>query len=167
MTEQAITGFVMNRDLQRNLLLRMREVYPHDMIEYLGERKVSSEVINALLYMQEHGLCVARIQRSIDDLIAWGGAQITARGLDFLEDDGGLSAILGVVTVKLHAETVRELIAAKIDQAKISEADKSGLKKQLASLPQTALQAATSDLMRAGLEHVSDVAHWVRTLGGF
>ena len=47
-------------------------------------------------------------------------------GIDFLTDDGGLSAILGVVTVKLHSDTIQALIAAKIDQAEISDSEKAG-----------------------------------------
>ena len=42
---------------------------------------------------------------------------ITAKGLDFLEDDGGLSAILGAITVKLDPDDLRALIAARIEES--------------------------------------------------
>src|SRR5882672_5223716 len=42
-------------------------------------------------------------------------ATITVKGLDFLQDDGGLGAILNVVTVRFEAETLRALIEAKVD----------------------------------------------------
>ena len=43
-------------------------------------------------------------------------------------DDGGLSAILGVVTVKLHSDTIQALLNTKIDQADIPPEEKSKLK---------------------------------------
>ncbi len=82
------------------------------------------------------------MQVGADGFIQLGAASITAAGLDFLADDGGLSAILGVVTVKVHADTIRDLIAAKIDTADLPVEKKSALKKQLAALPETALRAA-------------------------
>lgn len=43
------------------------------------------------------------------DGLAFSESTITAASLDFLEDDGGLSAILGIITVKLHADTIKGL----------------------------------------------------------
>jgi hypothetical protein len=76
--------------------------------------------------------------------------------LDFLADDGGLSAILGVVTVRLDATTIRDLIAAKVDAAAIPIEEKSVLKRNLAALSETALKGATTDLVKAGLDHLPD-----------
>jgi hypothetical protein len=44
---------------------------------------------------------------------------LTGHGLGLLEDEGGLTAILGVVIVKLHAETTRDLIAARIQDSNL------------------------------------------------
>jgi hypothetical protein len=54
-------------------------------------------------------------------------AKITARGLDFLEDDGGLGAILNVVTIRLEADTLRQLLETKINASDMPEADKQTL----------------------------------------
>ena len=89
----------------------------------------------------------------------------TPAGLDFLSEDGGLSAILGVVTVKLHADTIRDMIAAKIEAAPIPANEKSALKRHLAALSETGLKAATTDLVKIGLEHLPDAIHWLQTLG--
>ena len=78
---------------------------------------------------------------------------ITAAGLDFLEDGGGLSAILGVVTVRLHADTVRALIDAKIEASPIPAEEKSRLRKVLAHLSEASLRVATTDLVKSGLDH--------------
>jgi hypothetical protein len=89
-----------DRSFQRSLLLWMRDKYPsmaHDVPKSLdGNDRL---FYFNLLYLQEHGLCEALTQESLDGKFSWGGAKITAKGVDFLENDGGLSAILGVVTV--------------------------------------------------------------------
>ncbi|HLW92549.1 MAG TPA: hypothetical protein VKS78_14790 [Roseiarcus sp.] len=119
-----------------------------------------------LMYLQDHGLCEPLVSQGLDGHFAWGGAKITARGLDFLEDDGGLSAVLGIVTVKLHADTVRELLAAKIDVSPLSPSEKSTLKKALRGLSDTALRSATTDLIHSGLQHIPNIAEWLRTFVG-
>jgi hypothetical protein len=96
-----------------------------------------------------------------------GGTKITARGLDFLADDGGLSAIFGVVTVKLHADTIRDLIATKIEALPVPAAEKSALRKHLAELSEVALRAATTDLVKAGLDYLPNAVHWLQNLGGY
>jgi hypothetical protein len=99
-----------------------------------------------------------------DDHLAFGSSTITATGLDFLENDGGLSAILGVVTVKLHADTIRSLIDAKIDTSSMPAEDKSKLRKILANLSEAGLKAATTDQVKSGLDHLPDIVHWLRSL---
>ncbi len=118
------------------------------------------------MYLEEHGLCRSGVQVGVDGHIMLGASSITAAGLDFLADDGGLSAILGVVTVRLHADTIRDLISAKIDAAAISVEEKSKLKKGLETLAEAALKSATTDLLRGGLDHLPDVAHWLTRLLG-
>jgi hypothetical protein len=71
-----------------------------------------------------------------------------------------------LVTVRLHADTIRDLIAAKIDAAAIPVEEKSKLKKALASLSETALKSATTDLVRTGLDHLPNAAHWLSKLLG-
>jgi hypothetical protein len=153
---------MVSREKQRELLSQLGEVYPvHASFRVDGEEE-AREVAANLRYLEEHGLCIADVQISADgSAIQFGASYITARGLDFLADDGGLSAILGVVTVKLHADTIRDLIAAKIDAAAMPAEEKSALKRGLAALSQKALEAATTDLVRTGLDHLPDAAHWL------
>lgn len=157
----------LDRAMQRALLLAMRKVYPAPIREApVGIKQDSREFDANLLYLEDHGLCDAGLHGSMSGEYSWGGATITARGLDFLEGDGGLSAILGVITVRLHAETIRDLIAAKIDSAPVPEAEKSVLRRHLAALSETALRAGTTDLVKTGLNHLPDAMHWLRTLVG-
>ncbi len=90
---------MLNRTLQRQILELLRKHYPRGAIPVsdlgLGEEQAAAN----LRYLEEHGLCESGVMIGADGHIAYGQSTITAAGLDFLEDDGGLSAILGVVTV--------------------------------------------------------------------
>lgn len=155
-----------SREKQRELLLQLREIYPAHAYYNSDNQGEIRELAATLQYLKQHGLCNADVQISPDGFVQVGFAAITARGLDFLADDGGLSAILDVVTVRLHADTVRDLIAAKIEATAMPAEEKSALKRRLAALPQKALEVATTDLMRTGLDHLPDAAHWLSKLLG-
>ena len=149
----------LDRNLQREILKELNNIYPDSktyeywidaaiaqvlgVIETVGEAELYIAKRSAnLRYLAEHGLVVCNDK----DLSAT--VKITAKGIDFLSDDGGLSAILGVVTVKLHSDTIQALIA-KIDQAEISDSEKSWLKKELGKIKDTALSTLTTNAINA------------------
>jgi len=92
------------------MLQRFASVYPgmHSP-EGLGFDNARSPAIDVnLIYLDEHGLVETKqIQFMNEAHPRVSVARITAKGLDFLQDDGGLGAILGVVIVRFEAETVR------------------------------------------------------------
>ena len=152
-----------DRSLQRSLLCLMREAYP-SMLNAIPNsicEKYDKTFYFNLFYLKEHELCETLTSQSIDGHISWGGAKITAKGIDFL-----LTSILSAVTIKLHADTIRSLLAAKIESAPLPPAEKSTLRKTLAGLSDTALQAGTTDLVRLGLQHIPGIGEWLRTLFG-
>ncbi|SFB38362.1 hypothetical protein SAMN03159488_03419 [Pseudomonas sp. NFIX10] len=102
----------MIRELQREMLEHLRDCYPDasDEVMSLGDPKFC---MGNLYYLRELGLVTLLDSEYIDGGRAIHCATITAKGIDFIEDDGGVSAILGTVTVKLHEETLRQLIEAK------------------------------------------------------
>ena len=143
----------------------LRDEYPRKIDEQPDIEGVEEEAIYAnLSYLEGHGLCESGLVQSADGVFGWAGASITASGIDFLEEDGGLSAILGVVTIKLHADTLRELLSAKIESAPIPPEEKSRLKKLLATLSETALKAGATEMVVTGLKHVQDIAQWIPKL---
>jgi hypothetical protein len=160
---------IISRIAQRALLESMRDTYPLPCTQ-LPEVEGCDEdsLIANLYYLEEHGLCRSGVLVHSDDDIAWGGeATITAHGIDFLAEDGGLSAILGVVTIRLHADTVRDLLAKRIDDAPITPEEKRTLKAALRKLPENALAAATTELIQTGLHHVPNFVAWLRAISGF
>jgi hypothetical protein len=156
-----------NHALQRDLLMLLRDVYPERLHEIPQIPEVSWESMCAnLKYLEAHDLCESGLHEQGDGGFVWGGPSLTAKGLDYLEDDGGLSAILNVVTVKLHADTIRALLDAQIDASPIAPEEKSALKRLVSGLSQTALQAATTELVKTGLQHIPNVVTWLRAIAG-
>jgi hypothetical protein len=155
-------GEKLNRAMQRHLLTMLSDSYPkqHDVQSIQGD---SAAMVN-LAYLEEHGLVWLRMSKQLD---AWGmpsHAKITAKGLDFLQDDGGLGAILGVVTVKLHEDTIKQMLVSKIEA---SEADP-GVKEQLVAkvkgLPAEALSGLAGKLMEKGVENAGNIVTFLAGL---
>jgi hypothetical protein len=134
-------------------------------IEAAASDKFDKNRLEDETYGGMHGLCESGVIIGVDGHLAFGQSIITAAGLDFLEDDGGLSAILGVVTVKLHADTIRDLIDAKIETSSLPAEEKSKLRKALAGLSEAGLREVITGLVKIGLNHLPDAAHWLHSLG--
>jgi hypothetical protein len=105
------------------------------------------------------------IWSAYDRTVSWGGARINQRGLDFLEDDAGVSAVLATVTVKLHKDTVRNLIEAKVVGSTLPEDKKSVIVTTLHAMPEAGLRALTTTLVQRGLNSLPDASHLLRLLG--
>lgn len=154
------------RDLQRLLLERLHGAYPEkirfqELLDISDERNLK---VN-LMYLDEHGLVEATlVTGGLNHQTMIRFAKITATGIDFLTDDGGLSAILGVVTVKLHEDTVKELIALKIDQSNLPESEKKKFRQALRELPGEATKHLVLKLVDAGLENWPKVIPMLQAL---
>lgn len=146
-----------NRNLQNAILRELAAVYPNratEVVEKLNALTESSDdLIGNMLYLEEHGLIVSGISRYLEGNAVVNSVQlkITARGLDLLADDGGLSAILGVVTIKLHDDTLKSLIEAKILASDLPQPDKNRWLDQLRSLPAETTKHLTLKLVDMGL----------------
>jgi hypothetical protein len=155
---------MLDRAVQRQNLELLREHYPRGAILTGSLELTEKQAAAHLRYLEEHGLCKSGMKLGEGVSIQFSQSTITAAGLDFLEDDGGLSSILGVVTVKLHADTIRDLIGAKIETSTMPAEEKSKLRKVLAGLSEAGLRAATTDLVKSGLDHIPDAAHWLHSI---
>lgn len=147
----------LDRALQLEILEFLSDHYAGLPRQVFPERELSAEeddkYTTNLLYLEANGLIDAGLHQGVGGDWSSSGAKITARGLDFLADDGGLSAILGVVTVKLHDDTIRQLIEARIQSAELPETTKSHLLKSLREAPGETIKHLTEKLLDAGLEN--------------
>lgn len=144
---------ILDRELQRTLLDKLAEAYPEELnIVPLGLPEPAASA--NLKYLEDHGLVrlLAKIDRMVGESYHVFTAAITAKGLDFLADDGGLSAILDTVTVRLHADTLRELVAARIDASDLPAEEKARTINLLRELPAEAMKHLTKRFLDAALD---------------
>lgn len=160
-----------DRTLQREILERLREAYPSQvrtktLVPWDDDPLRDKQFAGNMLYLEEHGLLKGGVIVSTSGQFAWSASKITAAGLDFLEDDGGLTAILGTVTVKLHADTIRDLMLAKVEAAPLPAEEKSALKKAISTLSGEALKEVAKKLVTAGIDSAPDAIAFLKGLLG-
>lgn len=80
-------------------------------------------------------------------------ARLTHKGFDFIQDGGGLGAILDVVTVKLHEDTLKAIIESKLLASDLPEPEKKRFLSQLRELAGEATKHLALKLLDAGMDN--------------
>ncbi|QED91843.1 hypothetical protein [Eikenella exigua] len=129
----------MDKDLQKQILLILQNSYlePISIPELVKEiwpdeasiNVTTEKLLQNIKYLYDHSLISSKDINSTVPIYAL--VEITPKGIDYLEPDGGLSASLGVITVKLHSDTIQQLLADKIEQANLPNEDKNKLIKTI------------------------------------
>lgn len=167
------------RELQKRILETLADAYPESIYQvnkalHLPESEEDKMLAN-LVYLDEHGLIENgyKIIRSAGGGTHWsntGGTVITAAGLDFIADDGGLGAILKTVTVRLDAGQFAELLASKIETLPgVPVKERSELAKAIRRMPATAIEKLTEKMVDWTVDHAGEMLPLVRAavaLGG-
>ena len=156
----------LDREFQKQWLEKLADSYP-EMVNVECERISGDKTVINLWYLDDHGLIEALKSESLGAPPTIIAATITHKGLDFLADDGGLSAILGTVSIKLHADTLRDLLEAKIAAADLPEPEKKRFIDHVRSLPGEALKTVTTYLVEQALDHLPDAIPLLQKLLGF
>ncbi|WP_329855330.1 hypothetical protein [Stenotrophomonas muris] len=149
---------LLNRDYQRQLLFSLAEHYPQPVEAGTLAQSAFGPVNVNIAYLHEHGLVRGEWIGSLDRGDTLMRATITARGMDFLADDGGLGAILGVVTIRLDDETLKAIIEQRVRGSELSEDEKNRFVDQLRKLPGETTKHLVLKLVDAGLDN------WQRAL---
>lgn len=156
----------LDRKFQLQVLEKLRSDYP-ELVDTTSFPGYGCETIRAnLFYLEEHELLTAGAARrdllgALPDIFE---AKITAKGLDFLEADGGLDAILRTVTVKFDPDQLREILAAKLGQLDIPPEKKGPLQEKFRTMPADVLQAMVIKLAEKGLEHAPDALSLIQKM---
>lgn len=155
------------RDKQNQLLTMLYDKFPdvlsseeyNTLVKLFGtERNLYSN----LWYLYQHGLIedfqIASIPMNCDitDLILIEKIKITTKGIDFIRDDGGLSAIINVTTIKIHNETLDKLEDI-INKSSLTPAEKATYLGKLKELPVDATKHLVLKLLDLGLSRTPDV----------
>lgn len=128
----------LDRPLQLEILRNLRETYPARAM--INDLPSHDELLANLHYLRELGLIDVIDDATIDNPHAILAPKITAKGLDFLEADGGYSAILNTVRIKLNPDDLCALLAMEVESSDLPVEKKSALNKTIRSLSATALQ---------------------------
>ncbi|WP_414430828.1 hypothetical protein ACMG4M_05210 [Alcanivorax sp. IL3] len=157
-----------DRDYQKQLLTILAKAYPKSVpgpdLQFTNEDP--QVVLANAHYLSEHGLVKTRFSQELAGRMYLTDAKITAKGLDFLADDGGLTAILEVVTVRLEANTIRALMGQKIESSDLPTHEKNRLLEGLKDLPNEAMKQLTQQIVNEGVERAPGILQWLGTLIG-
>lgn len=157
-----------DRELQRQLLLALYNATP-DGLDYQIYSEMEAKfdgqlnLIANLIYLQGHGLLTCRINQYLDDdfEVDSGQLKITSKGIDFIRNDGGLGAILNVINVRLHSDTVDKLESI-IKNSSAPVEDKASMISTLRKLPEDAIKHLNLKLLDVGLSRMPDVFHAIQ-----
>ncbi len=157
----------LDRNLQHKILQELREVYPsRQSVQNLACFKDVENFHGNLIYLSEHSLVKGKIMPTVSRdrrSLRMPMATITAEGLDFLEDDGGLGAILGKVVVKFDDDDLA-LLLRTIELSKGSPEEKARFASMIKSLPAEGLKTVYTRLLNIGLDNLPDALHSVEKL---
>ncbi len=159
-----------DRFFQNQILNIAAKCYPCSVSYELDElfSNVEEQKIAAnLCYLAEHKLIKDQpIEVTVDGTFSLSNICITSRGLDFLEDDGGLSAILGIVTVKFEADTLKAILENRISQSDLSLESKQSMIDSLRELPAESIKHLTMKLLDEGLDNLPNAIVLIGTYLG-
>ena len=157
-----------NRAREREILFQLAKVYPKPINERFGKKDsfFSNPGYGAeLCYLAGHGLVDIKYHQYMhvaDKQLDW--AMITSQGIDFIKDDGGIAAILGTITVKIHEESIKALIVEKIESSNLDQTYKQRLISQLQLLPADSIKHLTMNLVSSA---VCNLPELIQTLQKF
>lgn len=146
----------LNRQLQLQILQRAAAAYPGGLRP--GDFQLAdetAEIVRNVHYLNDDGLITVVWSQELGIQVSRPiSVKATYKGLDFLADDGGLSAILGVVTVRLHEDTIRQLITQKLESANLPEEEKRPLLQAVRELPGETIKHLTTKLLDLGMDNL-------------
>lgn len=163
----------LDRQYQNDLLTFLLNDYPgyEKAYEYCNKLQKEDEdkYMANVVYLQNHELVEdgAELQFSADGRTYYRYSafpQITHKGIDFMLQDGGLSAILNVQTIKLHEETIRDLLNTAITASNLSEAEKTSVKGVLAQMSIEGLKSLTTKLLDKGISNLPALIQQVQNI---
>lgn len=159
------TKTLLDRNLQATILKALAEKYPFDLDDIPAELRRWHPDFNVvyanLHYLKQHGLIDMKSQHFIGGNVGILALLATHKGMDFLLDDGGLSKILDVVTVKLHEDTLTALLQRRIEESNLTVEEKSTLSKKLSSLGEEGAKHLLTKALDYGLTQAPNAINWL------
>jgi len=151
------------KELQKAILARLeesgRKLFAREMAD-IGE---SAAVAREVAYLAGSGLVTAAT-REFDGEIHFAWANITPKGSDFINSEDTIGSEVNVLTVRLHEDTVRELLIARVREADADETAKEKLIDQLKSLPAQGVAKVAEHALEQALRNLPNAVQWLQTV---
>lgn len=152
---------MLDYSLIRTILERLQEAYPGrvDGLYKLGDDE--DKAIRHLAYLEQHRLIDITITQDKRGGYRISRGTITARGIDFLQADGGLSA-LAAPTIRIAPESLITVIDAALAERNVSAEERCLIQKGLGVAGPEAVKACVQRLIEAGIAHAPDLLALLR-----
>ncbi|WP_180113071.1 hypothetical protein [Acinetobacter sp. YH12073] len=163
---------ILDREFQLEIMKKMAEVYPAAYDFWSDNNYQNSDIkvklYTNLYYLQSHGLLEPKsihYTNSLDGIGSWnlGNTRLNHKGMDFLADDGGLSAILGTVTIKFETEQLKAILTAKIMSSNLSSERKTTMIDAIKELPAEGLKHLTMKIVDAGWDNMDSLMSLIQS----
>ena len=145
------------------MLQALKESYPAHSPHFVQRFESDPDFIPNLHYLKGHSLLMGVEVKTMTSF-QLVNVKITEAGLDFLEDDGGIGAILRTVTVRLDADQLRQILAAKVATLPIPEEEKASTLDAIRKLPAEILNKLVMRFVEKGIEHFPDLLEFVQSV---
>lgn len=167
---------LLDRQYQNELLSMLLDEYPYyrtatPKCRTLLKQDQAKYEAN-VLYLQNHGLVIDGV--SCQSMNSIGGKtllinsspypRITEKGIDFMLNDGGLSAILNVQIIKLHDETIRAMLEAAIEKRELDEEERNAITSTLREISAEGLKTLLSRIVDLGIEKAPSLLPLIQSM---
>ncbi|MDC9591596.1 hypothetical protein PSI23_20510 [Xenorhabdus sp. XENO-10] len=162
-----------DRDMQKLILEKAIEAHPdttdakqfHELLLARLDPDEEKKVRANIVYLVEHKVITIDYDKYTNYKILssyhlLNSIRATEKGIDFMLDDGGLSAILNVTTIKFHHDAIQQL-ANLIELTVQDPEDKQRFLTQLKQLPYETTKHVALELVNKGLAQIPNVAQWL------
>lgn len=122
-----------------------------------------------MIYLEQHELIenafitVTAMSGGIDYIFNSTTCRLTHKGVDFLIGDEGLSSLLNVLVVRLHADTL-EALQAVVTSSTLDPEEKVTMIKRLKALPADAIKHLTLQLLTQGVLNLPHAIQLIQTV---
>lgn len=119
-------------------------------------------------YLRDHGLVELGVFNGLRSGPQITSIKLTSKGRDHISEDGGLTAELGVVTIKLHEDTIKSLIESQILASELPEPQKRTMIHALRELPAEStthlVKTLVGEGVKLGLRGAPNAYQWLHNL---
>ncbi|QIC69816.1 hypothetical protein [Acinetobacter indicus] len=165
---------ILDRKLQLELLEKMSSTYPN-LYDFNKEYKHGTSeydtAVANLYYLMQHNLvqpCSVEVSSAIGakgiKSFQFGEPTINQNGIDFLADDGGLSAILGVVTIKIDPEQYRQILITRVQESNLPIEQKHQAVAVLQSLSYENIKHLSTKFVDLGWDNLGSLMHLIQNI---